>query len=315
MNVRALAKIALAAGAAVGGAAVANAAISASTPPLEPWFDGDRHSYFWRGFKIAYTSRGQGRPVLLVHGIHAAASSYEWRHNFEALSEHYRVYAVDLLGFGLSDRPPVRYTSETYVQLLIDFLRDVFIEPPAVIASSLSAAFAVSAAYRAPSLIAGLALVCPTGLRRLNSTQLLPNTATQVLLEAPVLGQSLYNMLVSEASIKFYLRNQVFFDEKAADKAIVSQMYATSHQHGAKFAPTAFVSGALNLDISEVFPRLDLPTLVIWGEKARVTPMTDSADFVEENARVRLAIADDSGLLPHDEQAGWFNGRILDFLG
>jgi pimeloyl-ACP methyl ester carboxylesterase len=315
MSVRAIVKLAAAAGAAVGGAALANAAVAAASPKLEPWFEGERAAYFWRGHRIAYTVRGVGKPVLLLHGIHAAASSYEWRHNFEHLASRYRVVAVDLLGFGLSDRPATNYSAQTYVSLLLDFLRDVFTEPVAIVASSLSAAFAVSAVYRAPENVAGLVLVCPTGMTRLGSPQGPIESFSQSLLSAPVVGQSLYNMLVSEASIRYYLRRHVFAGKEAIDPALLSQMYATSHQPGARYAPAAFVGGALNVDISEVFPRLDRPTLVVWGDEAKFAPATDAVAFLRSNPSVRFEMIEGAGLLPHDEKAGEFNGIVTDFLG
>src|SRR4051812_7087581 len=205
MSMKGVMKLAAVAGVTVGAFSAANAAIAQSVPTLEPWFEGERAAYFWRGHRIAYTVRGVGNPVLLVHGLHAAASSYEWRHNFEHLAQRYRVYALDLLGFGLSDRPSTRYTAEGYISLLLDFVRDVFDTPPAIVASSLAAAYASVVAYRAPQNVAGLVLVCPTGLSRLDSAQNPLEAAVQILFNAPVLGQSIYNILSSEASIRYYL--------------------------------------------------------------------------------------------------------------
>ena len=72
---------------------------------------------------------GKGTPLVLIHGVGAGESSYEWRHNFEALAERYQVYAFDLPGFGKSARRNSTYTADLYVTALIDFLRDVVKEP------------------------------------------------------------------------------------------------------------------------------------------------------------------------------------------
>ncbi len=315
MNSSVLKFAAAAAGVAVGGAAIANAAVAAAAPKLEEWYEGERASYFWRGFRVAHTVRGAGRPVVLLHGIHAAASSYEWRHNFAYLSDRYRVHAVDLLGFGLSDRPATQYTAQTYVSLLLDFLRDAFPEPPCVVASSLTAAYAIVAAYRAPQHVAGLVLVCPTGITRLDDPPGSLGALAIGALSAPVVGQSLYNVLVSEASIRYYLKQQVYAHPESVDDALVRQMYATSHQPGARYAPAAFVGGALNLDVAEVYPRLTKPTLVVWGAQAKMAPVSDAEGFAALNPSVRVEIVDGAGLLPHDERAGWFNGTVTDFIG
>src|SRR5215212_9290422 len=59
----------------------------------------------WRCGDLAYSVAGDGEPLLLLHGVYAGASSFEYRKNFEELSKSFRVYALDLLGCGMSERP------------------------------------------------------------------------------------------------------------------------------------------------------------------------------------------------------------------
>ena len=315
MNLQSVVKLAVAAGTVVGGVAVANATIAHFSPRLEPWFDGEIGTYFWRGHRVVYSVRGEGPPVLLVHGIHAAASSFEWRRTVEPLSRHFRVTAIDLLGFGLSDRPAIDYSAETYIGLLLDFIRDVMQSSPAVVASSLSASYAVSLGFRARSRISGLVLVNPVGMDRLQSPAGPLESLLQGALDTPVIGQSLYNVLVSEASIRYFLREQVYAHPEAIDNALVEQMYWTSHQPGARHAPAAFIGGALNCAIDEILPRLTVPTLVIAGGEARfgLAPGIDAISRLNPDVRVRTI--GDTGLLPHDEQPGVFNDVVIQFLG
>src|SRR5215207_7878329 len=104
-------KLLMSGGAAVGAAAAYNHVAQRAVGPLQNLLGGEEGSFRWRGHRIAYTKRGDGPPVLLVHGIHAAAWSYEWRSNVDALARGHTVYTVDLLGFGQSDRPGTRYSS------------------------------------------------------------------------------------------------------------------------------------------------------------------------------------------------------------
>jgi pimeloyl-ACP methyl ester carboxylesterase len=314
MSIQSVVKLAVAAGAALGGAAVANATIAAAAPPLEEWLEGEKNAYFWRGRKIAYTTRGVGKPVVLVHGIHAAASSYEWRRNIDRLSSQFRVYAPDLLGFGHSDRPDVEYTAEAYVSLISDFIRDVIAEPASAVASSLACAYAVEAAYRTPQRFDRLVLVCPTGIGKLDQAPGPFDAVVLAAMRAPIVGEALYNVLASEASIRYYLENQVFADPNLVDDELVRQMYATSHQRNARFAPAAFLGGALNLDISEPFGRLTTPSFVIWGARARMTPAEDAIKFAQGNPHARVETVADAGLLPHEEKANWFNEAVVEFL-
>lgn len=314
MNVQALFKLAAAAGAVVGGAAVANAAVSRFAPKLEPWYEGEAGVYFWKGHRIAYSVRGAGPDVLLVHGIHAAASSFEWRRNVEHFSRQFRVTSLDLLGFGLSDRPSIAYTAETYIGLMRDFVRDVLPGPPAIVASSLSAAHAVSTAFRDPTILAGLVLVNPVGLGRLHEPAGPLEMALHGAFEVPVVGQALYNVLVSEASIRYYLREQVYANPDAVDPEMVSHMYATSHQPGARHAPAAFIGGALNCAIDGIVPRISVPTLVVVGANARFGATADAEALSRLNPDIRVRTLDDSGLLPHDERSDLFNELVTQFL-
>jgi pimeloyl-ACP methyl ester carboxylesterase len=307
-------KLAAAAGAVVGGAAFANAAIAASSPKLEEWFEGDKGKYFWRGHRIAYTARGEGHPVVLVHGIHAAASSYEWRRNIDVLASRYRVYALDLPGFGHSDRPAMEYTGDSYVSFLTEFIRDVPDGPVRIVASSLACAYAIHVAYRTPSRVDRLALVCPVGIGRLDGPPSVGENVAHTALRVPVVGEALFNALASEASIRYFLESQVFADPTRIDEDLVRQMYATSHRRGARYAPAAFIGGALNLDVTDPFARLPMSLLLVWGERAKIVPVEDIAKFKGLNQAVRVAIAADSGLMPHEEEAAWFNSTVLEFL-
>ena len=99
----------------------------------------------------AQRADGDGPPVVLLHGLYAGASLYEWRKNFDALGEHFDVTAIDWLGFGLSDKPNIRYSDTLYIEMLRDFLREVIGRPCTLVASSLAAAYAVEAARLAPT--------------------------------------------------------------------------------------------------------------------------------------------------------------------
>src|SRR5688572_250948 len=83
-------------GALAGGLAVANRALVLDDLP--PTLPGAMDDWSWRGWRVRSTTMGHGSPIVLVHGIHAAASSFEMRNVFEPLSQRHAVYAVDLLG-------------------------------------------------------------------------------------------------------------------------------------------------------------------------------------------------------------------------
>ncbi|MFM7320372.1 MAG: alpha/beta fold hydrolase, partial [Armatimonadota bacterium] len=159
--------------AAVGAAAVANAVVFYRTPPLaSPLRGGDSYFHPTPEGDLHYRKAGDGPPLLLLHGIGAGCSSFEWRHIFDDLATRHTVYALDFLGFGKSDKPRIAYSAEFYQELIADFCREVVGVGDGrgeadVIASSLAAAWTIAVAERDPSLFRRLVLVCPTGFEAL----------------------------------------------------------------------------------------------------------------------------------------------------
>jgi len=92
-------------GALLGAAAAYNAYAKRGVDRIPNYIGGEEGGWSWRGRRISFTKRGAGPALLLIHGIHAAAWSFEWRHNVDYLARDHTVYTIDLLGFGRSDRP------------------------------------------------------------------------------------------------------------------------------------------------------------------------------------------------------------------
>ena len=80
--------------------------------------------YTWHHGRVHYQKRGLGDPLVLVHNVYPGASHEEYAHNIAELARHFTVYAMDLLGFGGSDAPRMKYTANTYTELVFDFLRE-----------------------------------------------------------------------------------------------------------------------------------------------------------------------------------------------
>jgi len=307
------------AGAGVAAVAAANNAVFSRAKALGNPLGGEGR--FWPGpyGDIFYTRQGQdtdgGRPVILLHGIYAGASGYEWRKNFDALSEHDLVYAPDWLGFGLSDKPRIRYTAAQYIEQLSQFLREVVKEPCDLVASSLACAYAVQVAADLPEVVHSLVLVCPTGFRHLSKAPDAGTAAIYTLTHTPLLGTTIHNAITSLPGLRHYLMNETYFDPSHVDDALLDHYSTATHQYGSQNAPPSFFSGLLNHSVTEAFPALTQKTIrLVWGREARLTPLSDAEAFLAANARAELTVFDKSGLLPHDEQAQAFNRLVIETL-
>ncbi|GJG85875.1 alpha/beta hydrolase [Gemmatimonadetes bacterium T265] len=297
---------------AVAGAAALNAVVARPLGSLPNLIGGDAGWYDWRGYRIAWTRRGTGPALLLVHSIHAAGWSYEWRHDVDPLAAGgHTVWTLDLLGFGRSDRPDVDYSARLYVDLLRDFISEAIAEPTVLVGSSLSAAHAVAVAAGFRT-VTGLVLVGAPGLNILATPPTPVNDATRAMIDAPLAGQALYNALVTKPSMGAFLR-RTYYDSARVTPELLDAYSATAHQPGARHAPAAFIGQALNLYVGGALARVRQPILLTWGREAKEVPLTelDAYRAIRPDAAVRTFEA--CGSLPHDEKTEAWCAAVLEF--
>jgi len=306
-------KILLSGSAIVGAAAAYNAFARRGVDKLTNLVGGEEGGFEWRGHRIAFTRRGSGPAILLVHGIHAAAWSYEWHDNADFLARGNTVYTLDLLGFGRSDRPAIRYSARLFISLISDFVHQVIGEPCVLVATSLSGAYAIVLAARDPERFPAIALITPTGLVRLNRTSGLGNEAGRIAVDTPIVGTAMFNGLVSKRSIRSWLEKS-YSDDTIVTDDLVDIYYWSAHQRGARHAPGALVSGHLNIDVRQALRRLTQPTLLVWGEEGSAVPVEEFRGFRAIKPDLELAVLTPAGDLPHDERPDDFNVILSTWL-
>jgi len=297
-------KLRTALGAAAGAAgvtALANRTLRSRADDFEPFLDGDQRAYRWRGFDIAVTEAGdpEDPDLVLLHGINAAASNHEFHAVFDRLAEEYHVLAPDLPGFGHSDRPPLLYSASLMTTFVRDFLDDEA-EDATVVASSLTGGYAAIAARDVD--VAELILVCPTDTSMGDRS-----IFRRSLLRAPLVGQGIYNLVASKASIRHFHDDHGYYDMANLSDEVVDYEWRSSHQPGARFAPASFVSGFLDPeeDLRDALAALDVPVTLVWGEDADITPLSEGRELAER-ADATLVVFGDSLLLPHVEHPEQF---------
>jgi pimeloyl-ACP methyl ester carboxylesterase len=277
---------------------------------LDSCLPGESNLYKWKYGYIFYKVLGapEAPPLLLVHTPELAASAYEMRKLIEPLAQHYRVYVPDLLGFGLSDRPAINYTAETYMDLCQDFLINVVKHPATIVASRISCNYAVAIAATSPHLCERLVLISPAALagEQVKGNRLPVRTAAVPLINAwAALLQTapMKWLLYAILSTRFALRHALARHHALISDADLNYFYATTHQFGAQHAFMALLAGNLVQDGSQRLETLQQPILVIWGARglnsARHIGNEQDTSWIKEHTR--LVLLPDAGLAVHEE--------------
>jgi pimeloyl-ACP methyl ester carboxylesterase len=291
-------------------------------PPALPAERRDLASIAGRlSYYVAGPSRDRGSvPLLLLHSINAAGSAYEVKPLFERLQARRTVYALDLPGFGFSDRSDRRYRPRLMTDAIHAMIKEIQrlhgqVEIDAL-AVSLSSEFLARAALEAPDAFRSIALVSPTGFDRgapytgsTGSTR--GNAALYAALNVPLWRAGFFRLLTSRPSIRYFL--QKTWGSKEIDEGLLNYDYLTTHQPGAYHAPYDFVSGFLfSADISNIYDALKLP---IWMSHGVRGDFTDYSWQSNVERKSNWVVKDfPTGALSYFEMPGLFIQRYEAFL-
>ena len=290
--------------------------------PLDPALPGERRRLDSPAGMVSYyrSDEESGVPLLLIHSINAAANAYEVR----PLYLHYRtrrpVYAIDLPGFGFSERSDRTYTP----RLMTDAIRALVAEirarhgggPIDAMALSLSAEYLARAGIERPEDYRSLGLISPTGFdARLSGSG--PSQSTRgtdtarSIVSQPLWGRPLYDLLVSRPSMRFFLEKT--WGSKDIDEGLFEYDQAAAHQPGAEHAPFSFLTGHLfPADISRVYALLDRPVWMVHGTRGDFVDYRH-VDTVRDKPNWTVDVMP-TGAFPHFERLADVVARYDAFL-
>jgi pimeloyl-ACP methyl ester carboxylesterase len=300
---------------------------TASAGSLPTAVSGKRHEIQSPAGRLSYyeagpeVSAGAGRtPLLLVHSINAAGSAYEVRPLFEHYRNDRRVYALDLPGFGFSDRSERPYTPQLMTQAILAIVADIAARdgpgPIDALALSLSSEFLARAAMESPEAFRSLALISPTGFDR-RAPRLGPPGSTRGIpwlhrfFTLPILSEGFFTLLTSRASIRYFLKKT--WGSENIDEGLLAYDVVTTRQQGARHAPYWFVSGYLfSDDVTRIYESLEMPVFMAHGTRGDFTDYTYKRGMT---AKPNWAFAKfETGALPHFEVPAKFIARYDKFL-
>lgn len=268
------------------------------------------------GLEIAYVdSGGEGPPVVLVHGL--SSSIGFWEHQFPALAATHRVLALDLPGYGASDRPDAPYTPGWFAAQVLRWMDAIGLRSAAIVGHSMGGQIALELALLAPDRVPALVLSAPSGIERFASGH--AAWMERYWTERRALD-------TSEEELRFAFTELVFARVDAGVERLLCErvrMRGTPELAGTSVAVSRSVSGMLR---NPVFPRLGqvaARTLVVFGADDRMIPNTvfngGRPRQIAELARqsipdATVVIVPKGGHTVHHDAPDVFNDAVEQFL-
>jgi pimeloyl-ACP methyl ester carboxylesterase len=291
------------------------------TPSLPVPFAADQSSVSLDFGTVTLFQSGRGQPLLLIHSVNAAACAAEVRPLFEHFAQSRHTWALDLPGYGLSERRPMRYTVRMMTDAVIAAAQKAFEQnngkPIDALALSLSTEFLARAAAEQPQLFRKLIMVSPTGFRGMRSLRAKPGSTRYMpwldrVLRGPGWGAALFRGLTRPGVIRYFLKRT--WGSDVIDETLWAYDVLTTRQPNAEHAPLSFLSGGLfSADIHTIYDQLALPILMTHGTRGDFTDYRGFALF-KHKTNWAIKVFQDTGALHFFEKPQEFNALAQTFL-
>jgi pimeloyl-ACP methyl ester carboxylesterase len=274
----------------------------------------------WQGHRIAYAVQGAGTPLILIHGF--GASIGHWRHNIPVLAAAgYRVFAIDLLGFGKSDKPLLDYRMELWETMLAEFWTTQVQEPAIFVGNSIGALLSLIMLSNHPEMARGGVLLNVAGglnhrPEELNLPLRLMMGGFAKLVSSDIIGPFLFNLVRQKPRLRRTL-HQVYRDRTAVTDELIDLIYEPSCDKGAQKVFAAILTAPPGPKPEELLPQITQPLLILWGEADPWTPISGAKLYQElaaQSEQVQFIAIPDTGHCPHDERPEVVNQQMIRWL-
>lgn len=266
-------------------------------------YDSNSHYYEWKFGKVHYTVSGQGKPLLLVHGLHNGASLYEFNKLVKTLSKQHTVYSLDLIGFGKSEKPKITYTAYLYVQLLSDFTQNIIEGKADIITSGKSNAIATMLTLQHPDHIGKLIHINPANLTELSKNPRTRDSIVKYILETPILGTFIYNIISSRSNINQIYRKRYVYTNNSYLSKFVSAAFESTHigESSNKFAYASNYCHYTNVNIYNALKTINHSVYLIQGSERLEGSNEVAAYYKQLNAAIESSTINKTKAFPHIE--------------
>ncbi|MFO0568222.1 MAG: alpha/beta fold hydrolase [Polyangiaceae bacterium] len=255
------------------------------------------------GVRVRYSDRGQGFPVVLLHGF--ASSLETWQTVAPTLEREHRVISLDLKGFGWTDRPPGDYSPAAQAELVLALLDARGVDRFHLVAHSWGASVALRLALKKPERIERIALYDAWVYE-----EQLPSTFH--FARADGVGELLFGAFYAERSDEKI--SQAFYDERNVSEQLVEDVERALERPGTTAAALAATRGQRFAEIEKRYHEIEKPTLLLWGREDRVTPLAIGERLVRDLRQAKLVSYPRTGHFPMLEARAESTRDLAEFL-
>jgi pimeloyl-ACP methyl ester carboxylesterase len=262
---------------------------------------------------LYYQEQGKGPPVLLLHGF--GASTFTWRHVIPALAQTHRVIAVDLKGFGRSDKPfDERYSVLDQAELLAQLIEDKDLRDLTIVGHSFGGGVALRLALDANDRLGGR-IVRLVLLDSIAYPQQIPVFFR--LLDMPLVSQVGVRMVPPSVQTRVALQIAYHDDSKIDPEQV--EIYAAPLKTAA--GKHAIVQSARQIvpedidTLPERYKTITLPTLILWCDHDRIVPLDVGLKLRRTLPNSTLRLVEGCGHMPQEEQPETTLTLLKGFIG
>lgn len=233
--------------------------------------NSENYYYEWRFGKIRYQKKGSGSPLLFIHDLTVGSSNYEFHRLINNLTEKHEVYSLDLLGYGMSDKPAMTYTNNLYEQLITDFIKNVIGRKTSVVVTGESVPFVIMSCHNYPDIFNKMIYINPQSLYLQNQIPSRQTSLFKLLIESPVIGTFIYHLFSNRPSIeKAFYQTNFYNPEEVREKYVYNYLEA-AHLGGynSKYAFASYTGKYMNMNILNELKEINNSILIIGGEKEK----------------------------------------------
>ena len=257
--------------------------------------------------------------MLLIHGFGAAID--QWRDNVPALAESHMVYAIDLLGFGGSEKPVTRYSIALWVEQVFQFWQKFIGVPMVIVGNSIGALVAAIAASQHPEMAARIITISLPDIDAFNAMvpkALQPFERAVKAIVADIFVKPLFYLIRQPFVIRWVLKSIVYSDRRRVDAQLVEIIAKPAHDRQAADAFVA-LNRSLNApnyspNLPEALSKLQAPLLILWGKSDRLIPPSEGKRLLQFAPEASLIYLENVGHCAHDDAPDQVNQIILDWV-